>query len=55
MSREGAIEVGGVWGGEDEGGRTLVEEEEEAEEELGAVPAWPICGLTGLLPFPTAD
>lgn len=46
-----------MWGGEEEGGSTLVEEEEEEEEEeeQGAGPAWPVCGLTDLLPSPTAD
>lgn len=50
------MEGGDVCGGEEEGGGTLVvEEEEEEEEELGAGPAWPVCGLTDLLPSPTAD
>lgn len=46
-----------MWGGEEEGGSTLVEEEEEEEEEeeQGTGPAWTVCGLTDLLPSPTAD
>lgn len=41
----------------DEGGRTLVDEdvEDEEDEEEGAGPAWPVCGLTDLLPSPAAD
>lgn len=54
MSRKGAIEGGGVWGGEEDGGSTLVDDDEE-EEEQGAGPAWPVSGLTDLLPSPTAD
>lgn len=58
MSRKGAIEGGGVWGGEEEGGGTLAEEDEEEEEEEeqeGAGTAWPVCGLTVLLPSAMAD
>lgn len=57
MSRKGAIEGGGVWGGEEEGGGTLADEDEEEEEEEqeGAGTAWPVCGLTVLLPSAMAD
>lgn len=56
VSLSGALDGGGVCGGDEEGGRTLVEEdEEEEEEEQGAGPGWPACGLTDLLPSPTAD
>lgn len=39
-SLEGPVEGGGVWGGDEEGGRTPVEDEEE--EEQGAGPAGPL-------------
>lgn len=46
MSLKGAMDDGGVRG-DVEGGRALVEEDEE---EQGGGPAWTVCGLTDLLP-----
>lgn len=40
-----------MWGGEEDGGRTLVEKDDEEDEE-GVGPAGPECGLEGLAPTP---
>lgn len=54
MSCKGATEDGGVWGGEEEGGSTLMDED-EAEEEQGVGPAWLVWGLTDFCPSPAVD
>lgn len=54
MSCKGATADGGVWGGDEEGGSTLTEED-EVEEEQGVGPAWPVWGLAGFRPSAAAD